>query len=155
MSNLSDLLTSFLKKGMSKSLVFKKLTKKRTKSVPRNTIWIKFFEQIARFCEQKSECAIASKKWAIHSFALLCIMSHLKESLRVALLSWATWAICSRLLFCHEQPELTGAHLSWTIWANRSQSLIWSQRSERMSKFPTLKLHSSIFMRCLYNSSVL
>ena len=63
------------------------------------------------------------------------IISDLSESLTVEHLSWATWAICSPLL---------NAHLAWAIWANRSQWLIWSERSEKMrewamSKFPTLK----------------
>ena len=37
----------------------------------------------------------------------------------VALLTWATWAIGS----------VTVGHLSGAIWANRSQSLIWFERS--------------------------
>ena len=52
---------------------------------------------------------------------------------------------------CHEQPEwfahgrsfnmsdlsdsLTVAHLSWEIWSNWSQSLIWFEQSEQMSKW--------------------
>ena len=64
-------------------------------------------------------------------------------------------------LICHERPEwiahgrslvmsdlsalLKVAHLSWVIWANRSQSLIWFERSERMSdeqmsEFPSLQI---------------
>ena len=35
--------------------------------------------------------------------------------------------------------SFTVAHLSWAIWVNRSQLLIWSQQSERKSKFPTLQ----------------
>ena len=31
--------------------------------------------------------------------------------------------------------SLTVAHLSWAIWANRSQSLIWFERNEQMSKW--------------------
>ena len=68
------------------------------------------------------------------SLILLFIMSNLGES-----------------LICHERPEqfahchsfnmsdlidsLTVPHLSCAIWANRSQSLIWFERSEQMSKW--------------------
>ena len=55
------------------------------------------------------------KKRVIHS----CIMKDLSESLTVA-------------------------HLSWLIWANRSQLLIWSEGSERMSEFPALTLWDSL-----------
>ena len=57
----------------------------------------------------------------------------------------------SNSLIYHEQPEriahscsffmsdlsdlLTVTHLSWTIWANCSESLIWSEQSEQMSKW--------------------
>ena len=60
----------------------------------------------------------------------------------------------AHLLIYHEQPELIAhscsfvlsnlseslsvAHLIWEVWANRSQSLIWSEQSERMSEFLTL-----------------
>ena len=53
----------------------------------------------------------------------------------------------SRSLICHEQPKqiahgrsfvlidlsdsLTIAHLSWAIWANRSQSLIWFDKTNK------------------------
>ena len=62
-----------------------------------------------------------------------------------------TWANCSRSLICLERPErfahgrsfplsdlsdsLTVAHFSWAIWANRSQSLIWFEQNEQMSKW--------------------
>ena len=39
---------------------------------------------------------------------------------------------CS-FFMCDLSDSLTVAHLSWAIWANRSQSLIWFERSERMS----------------------
>ena len=70
------------------------------------------------------------------------------------------WVNCSLLIICHEQPErftpsrsfdmsdlsdlLTVAHLSWAIWANHSQSLIWFEQSEQMSKFPNLLKMSDV-----------
>ena len=36
--------------------------------------------------------------------------------------------------------SLTVAHLSWAIWANRSQLLIWSERSEGMSRWANKRI---------------
>ena len=66
--------------------------KKRTK----NTISVKFFEQIAHIYHEQPE-RIAHG----HSF----VMSDLRDSLTVALLTWATWAIPSQLLICLERSE--------------------------------------------------
>ena len=123
-SNLCDLLTS------PHSFFFF-----NCKKTYKNTILFEFFWAKARFCEQKSECAIHSKKQDIRSFAHL---------------SWVTWANCSHLLICHERPErfahsrsfvlsnlsesLTFAHLSWAIWAHERMC------DEQMSKFPTLQV---------------
>ena len=117
-----------LKRGNERIVSFILTYKKGLK----NTILVKFFEQINWFYEQQS-------KWATWA-------------------TWATWANCSQSLICHEQSKrfahgrsfdmidlsdlLTVAHLSWAICANRSQSLPWFERSEpmsdeQMSKFPT------------------
>ena len=91
-SNLSDSLSSLIKKeGMRKSLV-----KKRRKKTYQK-IWF-------------------------YNFSQLFLSKSISRSVDMSDLSDA----------------LTVAHLSWAIWANRSQSLIWFERSEQMSEFPAL-----------------
>ena len=50
--------------------------------------------------------------------------------------------------------SLTVAHLSWAICANRSQSLIWFEQNEQMSKFPAL-FYSSIELHSIKNKTTL
>ena len=66
-----------------------------------------------------------------HSWSF--VISNLSNSLTVALL----------INMSNLSDWLTVAHLSWAIWVSRSQSLIWFERSERMSdkrmsEFPML-----------------
>ena len=97
-SNLSDLLTSLLKKREGANRSFFKI-KKPIWNILKNKILTKSF-------------------WANCSF----IMSDLSESLTVAHLSWAPWAICSRSLFWYEQPERF-AHSRSFVLRDLSESL--------------------------------
>ena len=88
-SDLRDSLTLLIKKkGMRETKVFFLTYKKHTKIVPKNTILVKIWCESLVFSEQKSKCAILSKKGdlIIRSF----IMSNLSELLTVTLLTRAT-----------------------------------------------------------------
>ena len=132
-SDLSNLLTSLIKKRDWLNCSFKKNTQK-------NTILVNFFVRIAHF--------LRAKDWKEQISNLLRKNKRFAHSLNYH--EWA-WVNCSLLIICHERPErftpsrsfdmsdlsdlLTVAHLSWAIWANHSQSLIWFEQSERISKW--------------------
>ena len=130
-SDLSDSLASLTKnEGMSKSLIFK--NKKTYIKHTKNNI-LDFFCQILL-----NELLICSS-----------IMSDLSELLTVAHLSW--WPerfVHGRLFILSNLSDLlTVAHLSWAIWGNRSQSLIWFEQNERISKFPALCASHEVLLR--------
>ena len=109
-SNLSDLLTSLIKKeGMSDLLIFFYVQKTYQK--------IRFIILVKFFWANPSFAHLSWVTWGI-AHGRSFVMSDLSNSLTVALLTWATWAICSV------------THLSWAIWANHSQSLIWFEQWE-------------------------
>ena len=118
----------------------------------------RFSERITRFFPKMSEWAIRSKKKSdslICSFLVSNLMrfAHdrpfplrdLSESLMFSHFWWATWASCSHRSFPLSDLSdlLTVSHLSWVIWLNRSQSLIWFERNERMSKWSMSELANS------------
>ena len=99
-------------------------------------------ERIARFLTKTEQMSDSLKKLSdslIGSF----LVSKMSDSL--TLLISSEWP--ERITHCCSFPlsnlsdSLTFAHLSLAIWANRSQSLIWFDRNERisdeqMSEFP-------------------
>ena len=122
-SDLSDLLTSLIKKeGMSEWLILKNLKK----NIPKNMILFQLFWE---------NCSFLVSQRANDRFA--------KKNKQFPHLSWATWANCSQLLIFHERPErfahshsfvlndlselLRVAHLIWAIWANEQMSK-WAMR---------------------------
>ena len=127
----------------------KKLTKKCTK----DTILFKFFKANCWFFV--SERANERKKTLIRSFITsdlsklltvnLFVMRDLSNSLTVPLLSWATWAISSQSLICTERFE----RLAHSHSLKRAILSVWAMRkwaNEGMSKFLTLK--KGYFLHC-------
>ena len=129
--------------------LFKKTYKKMYKRY--NFIQI-FLGELLVFCERKSKWA---KKTLIRSFISsdlsklltvnLFVMRDLIDSLTVPLLSWATWAISSQSLICTERFE----RLAHSHSLKRAILSVWAMRkwaNERMSKFLTLK--KGYFLHC-------
>ena len=84
------------------------------------------------------------KKWANEQFTQknerftqsLIFVSEMSDSLISLISSERSEQIAHDLSFplSDLSDSLTGAHLFWAIWANCSQSLIWFEQNEQMSK---------------------